>query len=459
MARRALLRTSPATVRKQGAASLLLGIATVLGCHKPADEEKKTTPKVVVRVAKAERRTLHPTLEVIGLVQAAPERQALLSTAAPGLVESLGAAEGAHVKKGDLIVKLDERKARLDLERAEAALARLIAKPRREELSQAAGLLEKAKSAHDLAERRLKKSENLRRQSPELVPEIQLLDDRRAEEAARADLESAEAQQELLNKGPRDEQRREAALDVDAARLQLDFCRVTAPFEGDLIELLARAGMKADVGTPLARLLDPSEVVVQARVPGDHLAAVAASVRNFKGEAAAVVRSESFPGESFAANSVWLSQQTEATTSDVAVKFRVPNLKGLLRVGMAVAVTIHAPAVEGVAVPEAAIYVNEEGHRVVTVVKENKAYPTEIEVSSETERDVRADGWVRVLKGVNAGDEVAVENGYALPKETEVELGPPGTEKKEPPEGKKDDPGGGNEKGAAEGKKDAAAHE
>jgi len=433
--------TIPAATAKflRGPALVFLAFTVLQGCRKPTDDDKKATPRVQVRVAKAERRTLHPTLEVIGLVQAAPERQALLSAAAPGLVETLAAAEGSHVHKGELIVRLDERKARLDLERAEASLARLVAKPRREELSQAAGALEKARSAHEQAARRRKKSEDLRQRNPELVPEIQILDDRRAEEAARADLESAEAQQDLLNKGPRDEQRREAALDVDAARLQLEFCRVTAPFDGDLIEVLARAGMKADVGTPLARLLDSSEVVVQARVPGDRLAAIAAAIRNAKGEPPAAMRSESFPGESFVAKSGWLSQQTEAATSDVAVKFRVANSKGLLRVGMAVAVTIHEPAVEGVAVPEAAIYVNEEGHRVVTVVKEGKASPTEIEVSSETERDIRSDGWVRVLKGVNAGDEVAIENGYALPKETEVELAPP-------------------EK-SADGKKDAAAHE
>lgn len=139
----------------------------------------------------------------------------------------------------------------------------------------------------------------------------------------------------------------------------------------------------------------------------------------------ATVRSGAFPGEIFPASGGWLNQQTEALTADVPVKLRVPNPKALLRVGMSVRVELHEPGVVGIAVPEAAITVNEEGHRVVTAVRDGKAVPVEIEVASDTDPEIRADGWVRVLKGLEAGDEVAVENGYALPKDTPVTILPP----------------------------------
>ena len=402
---------------------LLLAGALAAGCRKPAEPEKKQPSAVSVRVAHAEKRTLRPSFQVIGTVLASPDRQATLAAATPGLVESLTVQEGAKVKKGDPIVRLDERKAKIDLERAEAALARLIAKPRPEELAQATALVEKAKSAHGVALNRLKKTQDLRKRSPELVPEVQLLDDQRAEQAARADVETAQAQLDLLNKGPREEQRREAAVEVEATRLQLEYCRVTAPFDGEVVELLARAGMKADVGTPVARLIDTSEVIVQARLPGNRLVAVAATLNGSVGSPAEV-RAGAFPGESFAVKSGFLNQQTEAQTSDVTVKFRVENPKRLLRIGMSVQVELREPAVEGIAIPEAAVAVNEEGHKVVTVVKDGKAVPTEIEVASDTEREVRAEGWVRVLKGIEVGDAVAVENGYALPKDTAVEVLP-----------------------------------
>ena len=36
--------------------------------------------------------------------------------------------------------------------------------------------------------------------------------------------------------------------------------------------------------------------------------------------------------------------------------------------------------------------------------------------------DVRVGGWIRVLSGLHVGDVVAIENGYALPQDTPVEV-------------------------------------
>src|SRR5205823_9483554 len=125
-----------------------------------------------------------------------------------------------------------------------------------------------------------------------------------------------------------------------------------------------------------------------------------------KADPPAVVRCDAFPGTAFPARGGWLNQQTELQTGDVPVKLRVPNPDALLRVGMPVRVELSEPAVEGIAVPEAAVFMNEEGHRVVTVVKDGKAVPTEIELSSDTGPEVRAGGWVLVRKGLDPGDEV-----------------------------------------------------
>ena len=95
-------------------------------------------------------------------------------------------------------------------------------------------------------------------------------------------------------------------------------------------------------------------------------------------ESLATIHNLSFGNESFPAHGGWLSEQTEAQTSDVPIKLRVPNPKGLLRAGMTVRVDLHEQAVKGLAVPEAAITVNEEGHHVVTLIRDGKAVPTEV---------------------------------------------------------------------------------
>jgi RND family efflux transporter MFP subunit len=403
---------------------------TLIGCHKPeaAKEEQEHTP-VPIKTAKAEKRLLRPTFEVIGTVLVDPERAATLTAAVPGLVDRLAASEGARVKKGDPIVLLDDRKAKTDVARAEAAYARLIAKPRPDELVVARGAVEKAKAALVVAKAQLDKARDTRKTNPTLVTEVQLLEYERGERIAATDVEDAQAHFRLLELGPREEMRKEAHVEVEATRLQLEYCRVTAPFDGEIIELLARVGMKADVGTPLARITDTREVFVQARVPGNRLIGVTKAFQSKGSEAVALVRCDAFPGTIFPAKSGWLNQQTELLTGDVPVKLRVANHEGLLRIGMSVRVDLSEPAIDAVAVPEAAVFLNEEGHRVVTLIKEGKAVPTEIEISSDTTPEVRADGWIRVLKGLEPGDEVAIENGYALPEGTPVTVQPTNTPK------------------------------
>jgi multidrug efflux pump subunit AcrA (membrane-fusion protein) len=412
---------------------MLLGLAAVVAIgyfvasalissskSNPGTGESSARSPIAVRVAKAEMRTLTPAVEVIGSVQPDPARISILAAATTGSVEKLAVREGTRVAKNDLVIQLDERPAKLALDRAEAAYARLIAKPRPEELDQARLLVEKVEAAHALAASRLKKAEELRARNEELVPAIELQDEQRNEEATKAEWESAQAQAKLLNDGPSAEVRRESQVEVETAKLQLEYCQVRSPIAGEVVEFRASVGQRADVGIPLATILDTSEVVVQARVPSDRLAGVLAAMETGGQEALASIHCPAFPHDTFTARGGWLSQQTEAQTSDVPIKLRVPNLKRLLRPGMTVQVELHEQGVEGLAIPEAAVTVNEEGHRIVTLIRNGKAVPTEITIASDKEPEVRAGGWIRVLSGLEPGDEVAIENGYALPKDTPV---------------------------------------
>jgi HlyD family secretion protein len=391
-----------------------------------AQEEKLATPPPVpVRVAKAEMRTLTPTAQVIGNVQPDPEKLSVLIAKTTGSVENLVVREGSLIAKNDVIIRLDDRPARLALDRAEAAYARLTAKPLSEESDQARHEVEKTKAAAASAESRLKKAEELRVRSPELVPDIELLDEKRAAAAAKAEWESAQARAQLQAQGPRAEVRRESQVEVEVAKLQLEYCQVRTPIAGEVVEIKTSVGRWADVGTPLATILDSSEVLVQARIPSDRLVGVLSVMQTSFPGTLAMVRSPAFPNESFPARNGWISAQAEPQTGDIPIKLRVPNPKGLLRVGMTVDLEIYERPVEGIAIPETAVTVNEEGHRMVTVIRDGKAVPTEIKTSSAKVPDVRVGGWIRVLSGLHVGDVVAVENGYALPENTPVEVLPP----------------------------------
>ncbi len=408
------------TARRLTPCLVLAALAVLAGCRKPAEEGTKDRPPVPVRVAKAEVRALRPSFEVIGTVLADPERLASLTAAASGLVEKLAVREGTRVEKGALVVLLDERKARTDLARAEAAYARLTARPRPEEPEQARGLVSKMEAALTLAGTRLKEHRAMRASNPSLVPEVMLLEEQRNEATARAEVAIARATLQLLDKGPREEVRRESRVEVDAAKLQLEFCRVTTPFAGEVTEVKARVGQRADVGTVLATILDTREVIVQARVPGNQLAFLVQAMQPGSKSDPARVRSQAFPTESLVSSTAWLVAQTEGLTGDVPIKLRVLNAAGKLRVGMTVQVELFGGEQTGVAIPDSAFTVNEDGKHVVTLIKDGKARPTVVELTETGGAEVRAGGWIRVFKGLEAGDVVAVENGYGLPENTPV---------------------------------------
>lgn len=418
------MRTHPDTLRNGSfpAGLALVALATLSGCHEAPAEGKAeagTRKPVSVRSAKAEVRVLRPSFEVIGQVVTDPERVATLTSVAPGMVEKLTVHEGARVAKGDVIIQLAEAKARNDLERARTAHVRLIAKPRPEEEALARAALDKARAAYDVAQAKLKGVSELRSRNPSLVPDLQLMDDKRNVEVARAELEAMQAQLGLLLKGPRQEQRRMSEVEIEAAELGMKWCRVSTPIGGEVVEILARVGQRADVGTPLATVMDVSEVLVHARVPSARLEsltlAIDGATRDGKAGAPSMARTSAFPDKAFEGVVFRLGARTEAQTSDVPVWVRVPNPKGLLRVGMAVRLELFGAEEKALAVPDAAVSVNGEGNRVVTVIRDGKAYPAEIKLGEAEGQEVRADGWVRIASGLEAGDEVAIENGYALP--------------------------------------------
>jgi RND family efflux transporter MFP subunit len=400
----------------------IVGKFAVVTLLRNSDVQDETLAPVPVRVAKAEMRTLTPVVQVIGNVQPDPERLSILTAKTTGSVEKLMVREGSFAAKNDVIIQLDARPARLALDRAEAAYARLTAKPLTEESDQTRHDVEKATAAAALAESRLKKAEEVRARNPELVPEIELLDEKRADAAATAELKSAQSRDQLLTQGPRAEVRRESQVEIEVAKLQLEYCQVRSPIAGEVVEIKTNVGRWADVGAPLATILDTSEVLVQARIPNDRLVGVLSVMQTSYPGTLAMIRSPSFPNESFPARNGWVSAQAEPQTSDIPIKLRVPNPKGLLRVGMTVELEIYERPVEVIAIPETAVTVNEEGRRMVTVIRESKAVPTEIKTSSGSIPDVRVGGWIRVLSGLHVGDVVAVENGYALPQDTPVEI-------------------------------------
>ena len=164
------------------------------------------------------------------------------------------------------------------MEKAQTAYDRLIAKPRPEELAQAKANVEKLKVVHAAMEARLQKSRELHKDHPELVPDVQWLDDQEKESTARAEFQIAEAALRLLEKGPREEVRKRRGSLSTRPSWAWSLPRGGAFRRRNRGHSRSR-GKRTDLGTPLATIVNTSTVIVQARMPADRLPEIVKKVR------------------------------------------------------------------------------------------------------------------------------------------------------------------------------------
>lgn len=316
--------------------------------------------------------TRHEPLRVSGFIEADEIR---LGSRVGGRVKEVVVEEGATIRAGDVLVRfeefdLDERKAQAvaDLHAREAELRRLEAGFRDEEKAQAAARVEqlkqKAKALTDGArpeERAAAKArvrfaqaqvdlaqatynrnlglaekdkgavsrETLDRSSEDLKSaqankevrdqELQLMEKgTRAEDIAAAEAQLAEAEQAwlLTKNGSRTEDIEKAKAAVAAAQAallviqaQYDELEVRSPAAGLVEALDLQAGDLVPAAAPVLAVLDTTRLWVRTYVPENQL--------GLKIGQKLQVTVDSFPGETFEGEVIYISRQAEFTPSNV----------------------------------------------------------------------------------------------------------------------------------------------
>jgi RND family efflux transporter MFP subunit len=171
---------------------------------------------------------------VTGSIQ--PERRADLRAEVPAIVRSVLRENGDTVRRGDLLVHLDDTSIRDALASAEAS-------------ARAADL------ALEQATRQFERMKTLRGSG---MASAQALDDAEGRRnAAISDQEAAKAR-------------------VVAARQQMQRTEVRAPFDGIVSERKVSAGDTAQVGKELLKVIDPNSMRFEALVSADHVGEVKA---------------------------------------------------------------------------------------------------------------------------------------------------------------------------------------
>ena len=259
-----------------------------------------------VEVTPLKRRDLSETLRVVGSL--APNETAAIRPETTGLIRSIHFEEGQRVKKGDLLVKIDDSELRAQLAQSE--------------------------SRYELAKLNLARAENLR----------QTLSNTQADaDRSRSEYSAAQADLELL-------------------KVRLARTEVRAPFDGSVESRTLSAGDYVNTQSVITTINDLSRLKVEFQVPERYLPKVKAGTP-FEVRSTTIEAAEAAKGEVYFVNSV-----IDRNTRSGAVKGYLNAPSTVLKAGMFAVIEIVLEVRKGaLTVPEGAILIEQRGPQIVTV--------------------------------------------------------------------------------------------
>ncbi len=261
----------------------LLSLLTLAACKpgagntpdKAADAPVLLSPEDLIKVSSD---ALGSGPSITGSIE--PERRADLRAEVPAVVLTVLKENGDPVRRGDLLVRLDQTSIRDSLNSAQAS--------------------ERAASqAYDQAERQFERMTKLRETG--VVSTQQLEDVEIKRNTAQSDREAARAR-------------------MVTARQQLERTEVRAPFDGIVSDRKVSAGDTTQIGKELLKVIDPSSLRFEGRVSADAIGAVKAGQH-------VSFRIHGFDQRDFDGQVMRVNPSANATTRQVEVLVSFVNAK------------------------------------------------------------------------------------------------------------------------------------
>jgi multidrug efflux pump subunit AcrA (membrane-fusion protein) len=386
-------------------AAVLVGIAGCPATEKPQEGTKH--PQVTVVIA---RKMIVPdVVRPIGTTRALND--VTIRARVKGFLEAKHFEDGKNVKKGTLLLVIEQRPYQVALEQADAQLAAARASLEKAEASKA-NLVARARLALDQAQLSLDAIEE-RRERSLLARNAASQDDldkaqaqRKKSEAQvdadRASLEQAEADFRIGIASAK-AQLAQAQAAVDDARLNLSYCKMYSPIDGRIGELKVKVGnLVGDTGaTELVSIQQLDPMGLDLRPPAVRLP-IATRLQEQGGVAIAVAVEGKYQHK-YVGKTIFIDNQVDNTTSTFLVRAEVPNPDGSILPGQYITATATIGEYNAVVVPEQAVLEGQEGPRVYVVDAANKAEVARVKPVDDYQG-------LRVLEsGIEAGQRVIVE--------------------------------------------------
>jgi len=258
--------------------------------------------------------------------------------------------EGDRVRRGQVLVRLDDSELAADVRRqdaglrsAEATLRDLQKGARPQEIEDARAAVSSAEATRTMTEREYQRSDQL--YTKNLIAAQDVDRARQAYEVAKAQERIARERLALLLAGSRPDQIDAAGWQVTQAesalaqaQSRLREARVVSPIDGVVLRKNLEAGETANPGVPILTLVNPKDVWLRAYVPETE-------VGRLKVGDVAALRVDAFPNRVFTGRLIEIASEAEFTPRNVQtkkervtlvfrIKIQIDNPDGLLKPGL-----------------------------------------------------------------------------------------------------------------------------
>ncbi len=392
---------------------------------------------VTVTVAAVTQRDIAPAIQGVGTVEAKVAVQ--VGGKITGRLVAVLVDQGDTVTTGQVLARLDDAQQRAEVARQEAALRAaeagvaeaqanvrraqstlddLVAGSRPAEIEQLRERANSARATRNLAERDHRRTQELF--AKELIAAQEMDRARQAFDVASAQERDATKALELALEGPRKDQvaaaraaleaaqhqfgvagaaRHQAEAGLAVAREQLADTVILSPFAGYVVSRALEPGAPVTPGTPIFKLADPRSSWVTVYVDERDTAGVA------PGHPADVIF-RSLPQRTYRGRVARVQREGDRVTEQLAVDLHLDERPDRLTLGEQVEATIRPPVHHNaVALPLSAVVRRPDGLGALVV---NEGH---LQFRRASFGAADPSGWIEVLSGLRAGDEVVVAPG------------------------------------------------
>ncbi|HZP75226.1 MAG TPA: efflux RND transporter periplasmic adaptor subunit [Pseudolabrys sp.] len=364
------------------AALALIGAALVVrSVFSPgAVAQQNTERPVPVEVVVAQKKKVPVRLEALGNVS--PIASVAVKPRLDSEIVGVHFADGALVKKGDLLFTLDARAIQAQIDQAKGAIAR--------DEAQLAGAERDVTRYTDLVARNA-------------TPVINLDNAKTQADVYRAAIKSDQALLENL-------------------QVQLTYCTITAPISGRISAAAVKVGnsVRAADTAPLATIIQTAPIYVSFTISQKNLPDIRQALANETASVQAVI-----PGDTRRASGqvTMIENTVDQATGMATIRATMPNADELLWPGTLVSTQLTLRSEEAIVLPSRAVQVSQNGSYVF-VIKDGAAQQQPVTVE-------RTDGGSSIIASGLQGGETVVTDGQlqltngkkVAPRPTTVDAG------------------------------------